>query len=230
MSCHALDVDDAIKHGVDAAILLYNLRRWLVVNRANNRNAHNGYYWSYNKASAYAEIFPYWTANKIQKTLKKLENEGVIITGSYSENKYDRTKWYSMPEFKVRSHSANPLNDSSQCADSSISNINTNIIYTDNSFSKRLVSVKDLGKDFQQCKDAYEHLGDHDWLYLGKLSIEEWSDCEDAMNSVDFEFGYFDWWADRYRNTFTKKPSLRNILSGTSKMSFDEFYDNTYAK
>lgn len=105
-----------------------------------------------------------------------------------------------------------------------------NIKDTDNSFPKRLVSVKDLGKDFQQCKDAYEYLSDPDWLYLGKLSIEEWSDCEDAMNSVDFEFGYFDWWADRYRNTFTKKPSLRNILSGTNKMSFDEFYDNTYAK
>ena len=34
--------------------------------------------------------------------LNQLEKEGYILTGNYNKQNYDRTKWYTMPEFAVK--------------------------------------------------------------------------------------------------------------------------------
>lgn len=103
MSRHSFDVQDAIDHGVEKAVILSNLRFWLDKVRANKRddNTHDGYYWTYNSVAAFCELFPYLSKGKIQRHLNSLESEGVILSGSYNKHKYDRTKWYSMPEFKT---------------------------------------------------------------------------------------------------------------------------------
>jgi hypothetical protein len=135
---HFFDIEDAKKYGVDKAVLLSNLRFWLIKNAANESNGHDGYYWTYNSTKAFERLFPYWTSNKIQKDLKALEKLGVIKSGNYNRAGFDRTKWFTIPlEFPISQTaecnqpngvivSAKPLNGLSRSAEP-IPDINTDI-------------------------------------------------------------------------------------------------------
>ncbi|MEY8241734.1 MAG: hypothetical protein RPT25_15420 [Cycloclasticus sp.] len=99
---HAFQVDFAVKYGVPKAILIANLRFWLAINKAHERNIHDGYCWTYNSASEFGELFPYFKPNSIGKWLRELEEDGVLLSGNYNKSAYDHTKWYTIPdEFSV---------------------------------------------------------------------------------------------------------------------------------
>ena len=95
---HCFDIDIAQQYGVNCAVLLENLRYWIEKNRANNKNFHDGYYWTYNSVKAFAELFPYISPRQISTALNKLEESGLIITGNYNDVTYDRTMWYAITE------------------------------------------------------------------------------------------------------------------------------------
>lgn len=103
MKVHSFYVEEAEKHGVEKAVILYNLRFWLEKNKANSTNLHDGYYWTYNSAKAFAALFPYYKASKIERLLRQMESDGLILSGNYNKAGYDRTKWYSMPDFSLES-------------------------------------------------------------------------------------------------------------------------------
>ena len=92
---HSFDVDIATKYGILEAILLKNLYYWIKKNEANNQNYFEDKYWTYNSIKAFALLFPYVSSKKIQYTLKKLEEEGLIVTGNFNKSNYDRTLWYA---------------------------------------------------------------------------------------------------------------------------------------
>lgn len=98
---HHFDVEDAIKYGVEKAIVLSNIRFWLNNNKNKDLSAvkHNGYYWMYNTAKDMSNVLPYFTQSKVQRLLKQLEDDGILIVGNYNKVKYDRTKWYTLSEF-----------------------------------------------------------------------------------------------------------------------------------
>lgn len=96
---HHFQVDDAVLHGVEKAVLLNNLKYWLDHSRANRKKDFDGYFWTYNSATSFAELIPYMNAKKIARLLRELEEDGIIICGCYNKSNYDRTKWYSMPEY-----------------------------------------------------------------------------------------------------------------------------------
>ena len=98
MSVHQFNVEDAKKHGVNGAIMMANMRFWIAKNKANKRHFYDGRYWTYNSSKAFAELFPYWSAKQIERILAKLKAEGVLLTGHFSQNAYDRTNWYSLSE------------------------------------------------------------------------------------------------------------------------------------
>lgn len=89
------NVEVAKDVGTDAAIILSNIEHWAKVNKANNRNYHDGRYWTYNSVSAFNEIFNYLSPKKIRTCLRKLEDKGYIVSGCYNKVAYDRTKWYA---------------------------------------------------------------------------------------------------------------------------------------
>lgn len=97
---HVFHVEDAVKFGVKAAVLLQNLRMWLDKNLASNRNIQNGRVWSYNTRKAFTKYHPYWTEAQIRYQLEKLEDEGVLLTDRFNKHKYDQTIWYSVNELK----------------------------------------------------------------------------------------------------------------------------------
>ena len=95
---HCFDVDVAKRYGVNCAVILNNIYHWITKNEANGENFYDGYYWTYNSTKAFNDLFPYLTQKQIETALKKLRDEGILITGNYNENKYDRTLWYAITE------------------------------------------------------------------------------------------------------------------------------------
>ena len=93
---HSFNINVAKRYGIQAAVLLKNLYFWIEKNRANETNFYDGYYWTYNSKKAFSDLFPYMTERQIDYTLKKLIDEGVIITGNYNKMAYDRTLWYAI--------------------------------------------------------------------------------------------------------------------------------------
>ncbi len=93
---HAFHVEIAVEYGVTKAILLEYLCFWQQKNKANRKHFYDNRYWVYNSIKAFHELFPYLSEKQIRYALKSLEKEGVIYTGNYNKNKYDRTVWYSV--------------------------------------------------------------------------------------------------------------------------------------
>lgn len=102
---HHFRVEEAEKYGIEKAVLLYNLRFWLEKNRANEYNIHEkdekSYYWTYNSSKAFNTLFPYIPERSISRYLSELADEGVIILGNFNQKSYDKTRWYTMPEFET---------------------------------------------------------------------------------------------------------------------------------
>lgn len=93
---HSFNVDVAKRYGVHAAVLLNNISFWCRKNAANSVHFHDGYFWTYNSKKAFAELFPYMTTRQIDYALKQLIDDGVLVTGNYNANAYDRTLWYAI--------------------------------------------------------------------------------------------------------------------------------------
>lgn len=104
---HHFQVDDAVLYGVDKAILLNNLKYWLDHAKANGKKDFDGYFWTFNSSTAFSQLIPYMSAKKISRLLKELEDDNVIIVGNYNRANYDRTKWYTMPQYASQAISQN---------------------------------------------------------------------------------------------------------------------------
>lgn len=98
---HMFDVDVAVQHGLEEAIILENFYYWIKKNEANERHFYDGYYWTYNSQEALSRLFPYLNRNKVQRILQRMEEQGLIIKGNYNLQGYDRTTWYAMTEFAM---------------------------------------------------------------------------------------------------------------------------------
>jgi len=92
---HHFEITDADKYGIEKAIILYNLRYWILHNMANETNQHDGRTWTFNSAKAYGKLFTYMSEHKIYRALRELIEEGILIGGNYNKAGYDRTKWYA---------------------------------------------------------------------------------------------------------------------------------------
>lgn len=89
---------DAVKYGVEEAIIIQNIRFWLQKNRANGKHFHDGRYWTYNSKPAFAKLFPFWSEKQIRRILDSLRKQGVLVVGNYNPNPYDKTLWYSFSD------------------------------------------------------------------------------------------------------------------------------------
>lgn len=96
---YSFRTDDAELYGVNAAIILYNLRFWSAKNRANDHHVHecsdgNTRAWTYNSIKAFERLFPFWTSRQIRTAIDKLVTTGIVETGNWNKVGYDRTLWY----------------------------------------------------------------------------------------------------------------------------------------
>ena len=93
---HSFDAEIAKKYGVHSAIILNHLYFGIERNKANDVNFYDGYYWTYNSKETFTTLFPYMTARQIDYAMKRLINEGLVITGNYNKSADDRTLWYAI--------------------------------------------------------------------------------------------------------------------------------------
>jgi len=86
----------AIQYGVEEAIMLENFLHWIAKNKANNHHHFDNRFWTYNSVKAFHKVFSFWTPKQIQRILKSLINQKIIMTGNYNKAGYDKTKWYAL--------------------------------------------------------------------------------------------------------------------------------------
>lgn len=115
-------IEDAIEYGVNEAILINNFRFWVAKNKANKKNFFDGRTWTYNSVEAFTVLFPFWTPHQIRHTIKSLKKQQVIITGNYSELKYDRTTWFAFKDEEKLLKNNSPICEKSQFDLSKITN------------------------------------------------------------------------------------------------------------
>ena len=84
--------------GIDEAVFVHNVYFWIMKNEANKKNIFDGKAWTYNTARALTELFPFWTDRQIQRVIKNCRDKGLIETKQLSENKRDRTLYYTVTE------------------------------------------------------------------------------------------------------------------------------------
>ncbi len=89
------NIDEAQMFGVNEAIFISNLRYWIFQNKAENKNFHDGRTWSYNSQIAFTVLFPFWSVRSIRTITSKLIKEGIIMTGNYHADPYNRSLWYA---------------------------------------------------------------------------------------------------------------------------------------
>lgn len=92
---HSFSVELAEKYGIECAILISHFQFWIEQNQAMGRNYHDGRTWMYQTQKEIAAIYPYWSEDTVQRTIKKLEEHKIIIKGNYNKSSFDRTVWYA---------------------------------------------------------------------------------------------------------------------------------------
>ena len=61
----------AAMYGVDEAVFIHNLYWWIRKNEANGKHYYDGRNWTYNSMTAFAELFPFWSAKQVRRVIKK---------------------------------------------------------------------------------------------------------------------------------------------------------------
>lgn len=98
MTEYHFNAELAQRHGVNGAIFLHAMAFWIAKNQANGRHFHEGRTWTYNTLEALAKLFPFWTRRQVERIVAKLKEDGVLLTGNFSQDKTDRTVWYALAD------------------------------------------------------------------------------------------------------------------------------------
>lgn len=97
------DDHEANDYGVFEAIVIYNLRFWIIKNKANNKHQFRGEdeiirTWTYNSQEAFQKIFWFWTKDQVRRILERLLEKEVIVKGNFNDNSYNKTAWYAFKD------------------------------------------------------------------------------------------------------------------------------------
>lgn len=104
-----------LTHCADEAAFVHRVYFLIMNNEANDRNYHEGKYWTYDSFQALAKIFDFWTAKQLRRIVKNCVELGLIETGQFSENAFDRRNWYTVTE-RVKSIYENGRKDAPESA------------------------------------------------------------------------------------------------------------------
>jgi hypothetical protein len=123
---HCFYIEEAEKYGVEKASILYNLRFWLdkelakaTVGKGKGTFKHTDgkiYAWTFNSSREFAILLPYLKERSISRWLDELERDGRIISNVFNRSPYDRTKWYTMPEYEIKNQVRNTISQNGKSA------------------------------------------------------------------------------------------------------------------
>jgi DNA-binding MltR family transcriptional regulator len=87
--------DVAQRYGVDEAIFLHVIVNLALNNKDNNRNFHDGRWWTFNSLASWEQQFTWWTSKQIRRVIASCKEQGALLIGEYNKDRRDRTAWYS---------------------------------------------------------------------------------------------------------------------------------------
>ena len=98
LNSHPLVLDKrlAVEIGLNEALVLQQVHYWLEINKKNNRNYHEGRFWTYNTINEWQEEFPFWSNSTIKRIFKNLRDMKLIIVDNFNVYQMDRTLWYTI--------------------------------------------------------------------------------------------------------------------------------------
>ncbi|MGM7635663.1 DnaD domain-containing protein [Bacillus sp. Hm123] len=103
----------ATKVGLNESIILQQIHYWL----QSSEHKHDDRKWVYNTYEQWQEHFPFWSISTIRRSIKSLEDAGLLIAGNFNKRKSDKTKWYSIDFEKVEGlNSSSVQNEQSTCS------------------------------------------------------------------------------------------------------------------
>ncbi len=85
----------AVRYGLEEAVFLDSIMFWYRTNRAENRNLHDGRWWTHNSIKAFESIFPWWSAPQLRRIAENCKKKGALLVGNYNKDQRDRTLWYT---------------------------------------------------------------------------------------------------------------------------------------
>lgn len=88
------DAEEAQYIGLNEALFLGQLRYWM----ERSENIRSGQKWVYNTYKEWMEQLPFFSDRTLRRTVKSLEDKGIIRTDRYNTKAYDKTKWYTLDE------------------------------------------------------------------------------------------------------------------------------------
>jgi hypothetical protein len=89
----------AAEIGLNESILLLQLEFWI---RTSTTVEHEGRQWTYQSVRDIQKTFKFWSIATINRTIKRLIDNGYIIVGNFNKQKYDRTRWFALNYEKLR--------------------------------------------------------------------------------------------------------------------------------
>lgn len=106
---HSFNTELAKLIGLKESIILSHLYFWFEQNRSNDKNFHDGTWWTYNSIKTFSKQFEYLSEKEIRGALKRLNELGYTIEGCYNKIAIDKTKWYSLTEKALKLFEATPI-------------------------------------------------------------------------------------------------------------------------
>lgn len=89
---------EAVQLGINQAIVLETIRRWVLYNAAHDQNAIDGRYFSYNTFEGLARLMPWWSERTVRRAVEDLVNAGALIVVTRSVGGASRVNWYSVSD------------------------------------------------------------------------------------------------------------------------------------
>lgn len=91
-----------IDFDLEIAVFLENLVAWIRFNatkdKPEQRNFHDGRYWSYNSYPEFAKLFSGWSSKTIRTIISRCIKHELILVGNFNKKKYDNTNWYTLSD------------------------------------------------------------------------------------------------------------------------------------
>lgn len=91
----SLNVELACVLGLNEAIVLQQLQFWLTGSNSYGIE-HEGRRWIYNSIESWRDQFPFWSGDTIRRTLKRLEQMGVVQSTKLKAREHNHTKYYTI--------------------------------------------------------------------------------------------------------------------------------------
>lgn len=89
-----------IDFDLEVEYFLRFLVTWITYNsqkdKSEDRNFHDGQYWSYNSYPEYSKMLPGFSVRTIRSIVARAVKHGLLTLGNFNRKKYDNTNWYTL--------------------------------------------------------------------------------------------------------------------------------------